>query len=252
MLEFSNVSITINSQSLLNIDTWQAHAGESIALLGKNGAGKSTMLKAITGEHQSTGNIYFHGRDIAEHDRRWLARHIAVLPQSSSLNFPFSAYEVIELGTTPLSLGKYQKIKAIEEAMDRANCGALAQRPYPMLSGGERQRVHLARVLVQLSCSEVPALMLLDEPTSAQDLAQQHHILNQLKQLSAEREYLCLSVLHDINQAIKHCTRVAILDQGSVIKDGSAKAVMNLDDIDDIWGYRPDLYCDSRRNEAFL
>lgn len=96
-----------------------------------------------------------------------------------------------------------------------------ADRLYPCLSGGERQRVQLARVLLQLSQAERAPLLLLDEPTSAQDLGQQHQLLNLVKSLCQENDFAVISILHDLNQASRYADKVWLLQQGKLVAQGS-------------------------------
>jgi iron complex transport system ATP-binding protein len=119
------------------------------------------------------------------------------------------------------------------------DCLALAKRAYPTLSGGERQRVQLARVLLQLSEAETQPLLLLDEPTSAQDLGHQHAVLSLLRALAKENNYLVLAILHDLNQVLRYSDECLLLQQGAVVASGRPGEVLTPAMVERCWGYLP-------------
>ncbi len=239
MLSLKNLTVTIENKTLLYIEDFALNEGEVFAVLGKNGAGKSTLFKSISGDISSSGNRLLHQQRIEHWPRKQLAQHLAVLPQHSQLNFSFSAREVTALGLIPLNISRQQSRLLVTNMMMTTDTLRFADRPYLSLSGGERQRVHLARVLVQLSQAEQAPLLLLDEPTSAQDLAQQHQLLQLIRDLCLQKNYSVLMILHDLNLSMRYSDRVGILDRGSFISTGQPKHVLTPDQIDRQWGYRP-------------
>ncbi len=239
MLNLNNLNVTINNKILLDIDNFTLFEGELFSVLGKNGAGKSTLFKSISGDITCTGSRALHQRNIERWPKRLLARHLAVLPQSSQLNFPFSVREVSALGLIPLDINRQQGALLVNSMLESTDTLKFAERPYLSLSGGERQRVHLARVLVQLSQAEQAPLLLLDEPTSAQDLAQQHQLLKLTRKLCREKNYSALVILHDLNLSMRYSDRVGILSAGSFTSTGQPQQVLTPDVIEQQWGYRP-------------
>lgn len=240
MLNLKTLKVVVDNKQLLNVEEFTASAGEVISVLGKNGAGKSTLFKAICGEIKSTGERDFHQQPIASWPKQTLARHLAVLPQSSSLSFSFSVREVVALGLIPLSISRAQGLILIDEMLALTDTLRFAQRPYLALSGGERQRVHLARVLVQLSQAEQSPLLLLDEPTSAQDLAQQHHLLQLVKTLCREKSYSALVIMHDLNLSMRYSDKICVLENGALVAHGKPGKVLTAALIEKQWGYQPE------------
>lgn len=244
VLSIQHLSLSVGRKSLLNIETLSAHSGQLIALLGANGAGKSTLFKAITGEVQpddrQLSRVELHGKSVTDWQPQWLARHLGVLPQASQLSFPFTVKEVVGLGLIPLTASRVEGQRLVADAMKQTDTAQFADRIYTQLSGGERQRVHLARVLVQLSQSEQTPVLLLDEPTSAQDLGQQHQILRLAQQLCHEKHWTVIAILHDLNQAIRYCDQVWLLEQGRLIEQGTPSQVLTEANIERVWGYRPE------------
>lgn len=238
MLRIEQLSYHSGDKLLLSIDHLELNTGDTLAVLGPNGAGKSTFLKAICGDISSAGSISLHGRDIRDWPANLLARHLGVLPQSSQLTFPFNAVEVVELGLIPLKLSRPKAKAEIDKVMELCDCAHLKQNAFPTLSGGEKQRVQLARVLLQLSQADQPPLLLLDEPTSAQDLGHQHLMLGLMNRL-AQEGYGIISILHDLNHCLHYCQRCLVLEQGQIFYQGQPQDVLVADRIHQVWHYRP-------------
>lgn len=224
----------------LRVPEWQANAGAFSAVLGSNGAGKSSLFAALGGDARYAGEIRLHGRDLRAWPMSARARHVGVLPQQSQLGFAFTAEEVVALGLTPLAMGRRDAGRAVTGALAAVDAGHLAGRAFPTLSGGERQRVQLARVLLQLSEADSPPLLLLDEPTSAQDLGHQHGVLQLARELAREKGYIVVSVLHDLNQVLRYADRCLLLAAGAVVDGGRPADVLTPDRVEGCWGYRPE------------
>ncbi len=215
-------------------------------IVGANGAGKSTFLKSISGDQPYKGEINFHGAELRDWDSIKRARHIGVLPQSSSLAFSFKAKEVVSLGLTPLSISHHEGKILVRACMHRCDCEHLADAEYPLLSGGEKQRVNLARVLVQISHAESTPLLLLDEALSAQDLGHQHQLLKLIKNLCIEQEMLILAVLHDLNHALKYCDSTMIIHKGQTHGSGLPKKVLDEQALKTCWNYEAEFLANSQ------
>ncbi|MDX7679746.1 heme ABC transporter ATP-binding protein [Aeromonas caviae] len=205
------------------------HAGSLTALLGPNGAGKSSLLKCLTGELEHEGEIHLFGQTRRGWADNALAHRVGVLPQSSSLSFPFLCEEVVAMGRLPHSEPASRRDEIVRAAMTHAGVDHLANRLYPGLSGGERQRVQFARVLAQIwQAPEEPQqarLLLLDEPTSALDLKYQHQLLAMARAL-AGRNTAVLVVLHDLNLAARYADRLVMLERGRLMADGPPAEVL--------------------------
>ncbi|CAA0120083.1 Hemin import ATP-binding protein HmuV [Halioglobus japonicus] len=237
MLEVTALQLQRGNNFALDIRHWQALPGEVHAILGTNGAGKSTLLKLLSGEEASPGNVLLHHTPLQSWPSMERARHLGVLPQSNNLSFAFSAEEVVSLGLTPLTLGWRQGRQTVHAMMRATNCAHLGKAKYPALSGGEQQRVHLARVLVQLSQAEREPVLLLDEPTSAQDLGQQHRLMELAGELARSQHFCIVAILHDLNLALRYADHCMLLDQGQAVAVGTPNEVVNGVNIERYWGY---------------
>ncbi|WP_338513796.1 heme ABC transporter ATP-binding protein [Pseudomonas poae] len=212
--------------------------GEVLGVLGPNGAGKSTLLGALCGELQpDQGKVWLDQQELKHWSGAQRAQRLAVLPQSSTLDFAFRVEEVVGMGRLPHQTGRVRDDEIIEAALQAADVGHLIGRSYLSLSGGERQRVHLARVLAQLWPGETGQTLLLDEPTSMLDPLHQHTVLQAIRTF-ADRGAAVLVILHDLNLAARYCDRILLLEDGrphalntplQVLQPGPLKAIFGLD-----------------------
>lgn len=220
------IELKIGKKTLLNNVHLEVSAGEFVAVLGPNGAGKSSLFKVLTHEYNFfKGSVELNGKAYSSWKPEEIALQVGVLPQSSALNFPFSAYEVVLLGRLPHSTGRIRDEQIALEALEKVDASHLANASYLSLSGGEKQRVQLARVLTQIwedTGSGQDRFLLLDEPTSALDLAHQHMILTLAKVLSHQGLGV-VAILHDLNLASEYADRLVMLKEGEVHAEGSVE-----------------------------
>lgn len=227
------VGVQIGRKVLLDNVSFAIEPGEVVVVLGPNGAGKSSLLKVMAGELKpDSGSVMLNG--VARGDWRpdTVARMVGVLPQSSSLAFPFTAAEVVMLGRLPHNTGRVRDREIVDLALQQADVSHLKQASYPSLSGGERQRVQLARVLAQIwdAADSVPRYLLLDEPTSALDVAHQQLTLQLAREL-ADTGVGVMAILHDLNLAAQYADRVVLLEAGCVAAAGGVEEILQPDRI---------------------
>jgi len=223
-----NISLHLAGFDLLRTIDLSVEAGQVTVLVGPNGAGKSSLLKVLTGElNPSQGSVYLNQLELSQWDIQQKANVLAVLPQHSELNFPFTAAEVVGLGCIPHTTGYAVDQKIITEALETVDASYLQRRLYTQMSGGERQRVQLARVLAQVwSPSDLgEQFLVLDEPTAAFDLAHQQMILDIVRQFAA-RGVGVLMVLHDLNLAARCADNLVVVNDGMIEAFGSPAQVL--------------------------
>ncbi|MGF1754118.1 heme ABC transporter ATP-binding protein [Vibrio makurazakiensis] len=237
-LRAENLSVKIGQKTIIRDISLDIYAGEVTTLLGPNGAGKSTLLKALCQETSSKGGIEYFGHSIDKWPPERLAKHLGMLPQHSTLTFPFLTHEVVELGGIPLGVSNKDMKGITQEYMDLADVSHLDKRLYPSLSGGEKQRVHLSRVLTQLHHSGEQCILMLDEPTSALDLAHQHNTLKIVRRLADERNAAVIVVLHDLNLAAQYSDRMIVLQEGNIVCDKSPWEALQPRMIEEVYGYQ--------------
>ncbi len=222
MLVADNLSVNIGTKKILSSVSLQIKPGELLAVVGPNGAGKSTLLKTLCGEIEpAAGNIQMNGRQLEEWSLTERAVSCAVLPQNSSLSFPFSVLDVVLMGRSPHYQDRNVDVDyAITcQALELTGMLAIKERTYTTLSGGEQQRVQFARILAQILEPIDPQsrYLLLDEPTSALDIACQHDCLSIARRFAKEQSIGVLAILHDLNLAALYADRVAVLQNGHLI-----------------------------------
>jgi iron complex transport system ATP-binding protein len=210
-------------------------AGEMLGIIGPNGSGKSTLLRLLSGVlPPAVGEIRVHGRPLSSYSRREIGQTIAVVPQETAIEFPFSVLEVVLMGRSP-HLGGFafegdRDLEVARTALERGGVGEFEHRSIHELSGGERQRVVLARALAQET-----GILLLDEPAAFLDIRHAVEIYDLLKDLAREGRSI-VTVLHDLNLAALYCDRVALLKAGRLVQVGSPAAVITYATVTEVYG----------------
>jgi iron complex transport system ATP-binding protein len=236
MLRAENLAVSRGGCPVLSGIDLALQPGEVLGVLGPNGAGKSSLLAALCGELQpSAGSVTLDGCALGQWDGQLRAQRLAVLPQSSTLNFAFSVEAVVGMGRLPHASGARLDADIVLQALRAADAEHLLGRNYLQLSGGERQRVHLARVLAQLWPGQAGQVLLLDEPTSMLDPLHQHITLRAVRAIAA-KGCAVMVVLHDLNLAARYCDRLLLLAKGQAQALGSPAEVLGPDLLEAVFG----------------
>lgn len=225
-IRLEGVSFAYPGRPVLGEVTLDVAPGERLGLLGPNGSGKSTLIRLLSRVlRPQRGRILLDGRDLATFGARELARRMAVVPQETALDFPFSVMEVVLMGRSPhlaaIGFESARDVGIAEQALAQAGVADLAGRRFHELSGGEKQRVVIARALAQ-----EPEVLLLDEPATFLDLRHVVEIFDLLADLGDERRMTVIVVLHDLNLAALYCRRLAFLKGGRLLAAGPTGDVL--------------------------
>ncbi len=218
ILQIRQLSVHAKTVQLIKQLTLHVERGQCLALLGANGAGKSSLLKALLGLHQTQGEVLIDGQPLQQLSPRERAKRIAYLPQKRDLAWPMAIESVIALG-----LPFRKDPTAIERVMADCDLMHLKGRSTQHLSGGELARVHIARLF--LSGANI---LLADEPIAELDPLHQHSILQLLKQYAAAGHAVIVA-LHDIGLACEFADRVAVLSNGQLIAEGEPVSTLTPD-----------------------
>lgn len=218
LLTANDISFAFDNRPILEKVSLGIAAGEFVGLIGANGSGKTTLLRILLGLlKQQSGEVILGGNSISSLSRREIARRATLVRQDTTIDFDFTAREIVAMGRTPY-LGRFTPEKAadraaIAEAMRATETENFANRFVTELSGGERQRVHIARAVAQ----ETP-IILLDEPTSNLDLMHQFEALRLVKYVTRTGK-AALAAIHDLSLAARFCDRLLLLSNGRIVAD---------------------------------
>ena len=222
-IELSNVSFRYNDSMPYVLDdlSLKIRPGQYVAIVGKTGCGKSTLMRILLGfEKPQKGAVYYDGRDISTMDLKSLRRKIGVVMQSGSL-FQGDIYSNITISAPQLTL---------EQAWEAAEMAGMAEdiRRMPMgmntlisegqggISGGQRQRLMIARAI-----APKPKILMFDEATSALDNITQKTVSESLDSLKCTR----IVIAHRLS-TIRHCDRIIVLDKGKIVEDGTYEELL--------------------------
>ncbi len=207
--------------------------GETVALLGPNAAGKSTLLRALAGLAPATGSIRLDGAELNDLPLADRAKAVTYMPQTLPKGVALTVLETVIGALEASPTGQAGGGDSAERAMavlGRVGIDALAMRGIDELSGGQRQLAALAQALVRS-----PRLLLLDEPTSALDLNHQVRVLDLVRSLVRERGMIAMLVLHDLQAAARVSDRVVVLSDGRVTAVGAPEEAITPGVLADVW-----------------
>lgn len=222
----------------LEATSFQAKAGEVVAVLGPNASGKSTLLEIISGALQPlSGRVLLNGFVTHQLEPRTRAQRIALVQQESQLLFPSKAWEFVLQGRHPygksLRFESEEDVTIAENALAQVGAEHLLDRWMDQISGGEKQRVILARALAQQ-----PLLLLLDEPTLHLDIGAQVDLLETLSRLAAENRYTVVVVTHELNLVGEYADQVVLLQKGKCLRVGAPVSVYQRDLLEQVFHTR--------------
>lgn len=208
----------------------------NLSIIGPNGCGKTTLLKAIANILPSKGGIKVHGKNFSEMKRREIALNIAMLSQAPSIYFAYSVFDTVMMGRYLHIKGRLsdsptkEDKQIVEKSLNAVGLLADKDRDITKLSGGQLQRVFLARALAQ-----EPRIILLDEPTNHLDLKCQVEIIEYLKNWALEGNRAIVGVLHDINLAMLLSDRLVVMKNGEIYADDNIDKIIQSSLLDAVY-----------------
>ena len=227
--------VTIHGRTILDGLAVKAEAGRTLALLGANGAGKSTFMKGLCGLTKAHGSATIDGIDLLGSSAAVRAQLIGYVAQDlAHLDVRLSTYELLLLAqhgsSRGWSTGKDAQRKA-SEMLELLGLQRFAECQPGQLSGGERQMISLALALVRS-----PRLLLLDEPTSALDLANQLQILDAVSAYTRKEHIVTLAIFHDMNLASRYADDTLMLHHGHVHCSGPTRSTLTPKNLAHVYG----------------
>lgn len=229
MIEVRDLKVTLAEKTIVQHIDLDIPKGRITAIIGPNGCGKSTTLKAVCRINPvSDGRILLLGKNIWDYSYKEFARKLAILTQSPQAPADLTVRDLVSMGRFPYRsfFGKATKEDqdCIDWALEETSLVSYQNRILQTLSGGERQRAWIAMALAQK-----PQVLLLDEPTTYLDICHQLEVMKLLERLNQELGLTVALVLHDLNQAVQFAHHVVVMKKGSLVTSGNPADVITVD-----------------------
>lgn len=227
-LQLNEVGVRYGKREILShITTPLLKGGEVTAVIGPNAAGKSSLFRRIAGLLGGPGHVAIGGLAGGP-----ASRGVCYMPQDTSVNTVLTVYESVLLARKQGSDPRVsdEDLAAVDEVLASLRIEGIAFKGLAELSGGQRQLVSLAQTLVRN-----PEILLLDEPTSALDLHRQVEVLALIQAMARRRRICVVLAIHDLNQVLRVADRVMVIDAGTMVRCGSAEAVITPELLRDIY-----------------
>lgn len=222
MLHCHNLSVQLQQALVLHPLDLEIQRNERWVIIGRNGSGKTSLLKAIANLLPFTGDVTFNQKSLSRMKHEDKAKLISYVPQHSNVDSRLTLQEYIRLTSSP-PLPSQPFIETVTRAL---KIDSLLDKRLGQLSGGQKQRAHIARALCQQT-----EFMVLDEPLNHLDPCAQGEVLSLLKQ----KNTTLICSLHDITLAAKFATHIAILERGRLIAKGRSETLLSQQQLQSIF-----------------
>ena len=219
MIEFQNVSFSYDSgHPVVENLSFSIRKGETVGLIGANGAGKSTIMKLLLGLVTGEGRITVDGLTLNKQNIPAIRKKIGfVLQDSDNQMFMPTVYEDMIFGPRNYGLSKEETERRVDEVLNRLGLQALKYRHNHKISGGEKRMAAIATILAM-----EPEVILMDEPSTALDPVNRRMVINTIRQLPQTM----LIASHDLDMILDTCQRVILLSQGTIAADDDAERIL--------------------------
>ena len=239
IIKAQNISVSINEKEIVHGISLDIPEGKVTAIIGPNGCGKSTTLKALSRILPYKGSVTFKGQEMSTLSQREFAKCLAILTQSPQAPSDLTVNDLVEMGRFPHRgflgrAGKDDK-EHVEWALEQTGVKDMRYRLLNTLSGGERQRAWIAMALAQR-----PEVLLLDEPTTYLDICHQLEIMQLITRLNQELGLTVVMVVHDLNHAIMYADHVVVVKAGQLVTSGAPREIITADLLAEVFKVKAD------------
>ena len=219
MIEFQNVTFSYDgAHPVVENLSFTINKGETVGLIGANGAGKSTIMKLLLGLLIGKGRITVDGLSLSKQNIPSIRQKIGyVLQDSDNQMFMPTVYEDMIFGPRNYGLSKEETERRVDEVLNRLNLQDLKHRYNHKISGGEKRMAAIATILAM-----EPETILMDEPSTALDPVNRRTVINTINALPQTK----LIASHDLDMILDTCQRVILLSRGKIVADGSAESIL--------------------------
>ena len=218
MIEFQNVSFSYGDVPVVENLSFTIQKGETVGLIGANGAGKSTIMKLMLGLLSGSGEIRVDGLPVCRENLAEVRRKIGfVLQDSDNQMFMPTVYEDMIFGPRNYGLSKEETEKRVDTVLTQLGLQDLKHRHNHKISGGEKRMAAIATILAM-----EPEMILMDEPSTALDPVNRRTVINTINRLPQTK----LIASHDLDMILDTCQRVILLSHGTIVADGDAETIL--------------------------
>lgn len=239
IIKAQNICVSINDKEIVHNLSLEIPEGKVTAIIGPNGCGKSTTLKALSRILPYKGSVTFKGNEMSALSQREFAKSLAILTQSPQAPSDLTVNDLVEMGRFPhrgfLGRGGKDDKEHVEWALAQTGVTAMRNRLLNTLSGGERQRAWIAMALAQR-----PEVLLLDEPTTYLDICHQLEIMQLIVRLNQELGLTVVMVVHDLNHAIMYADHVVVVKAGKLVTSGAPREIITADLLAEVFRVKAD------------
>lgn len=234
-VEIKDVSFGYDQNYIINNINYKIEKNKFYTIVGPNGSGKTTLLRLISkGLNVNTGSVLVNNKNIKSMSNIALAKIMASVPQTSHIEFDFTAEEVVMMGRTPymrrFAIETYKDLEIVHNAMKFTKTYEMRNKKITKMSGGELQRVIISRAIAQ-----EPSILLLDEPISHLDIQHQIELLSMIRNLNIEKNITVIAVLHDLNMAMEFSDKVLLVENGKIVASGLPEEVLTKENIENVY-----------------
>lgn len=252
ILKTKNLVLGYGNRTVINSIDIGIRKSEIVTIIGANGSGKSTILKAMSRNLKPfAGMVFLEGKPIFNMKSNQVAKKLVILPQNPKIPTDFTVREIVGFGRFPYQKWTARKNSKDNEAIDWAievtGIEKLQKRTMDKLSGGEKQRVWLGMALAQ-----EPEILLLDEPTTYLDISFQFQVLELVRKLNQQFGLTVVMVLHDLNQAIRYSDRIIVLKDGQILEDGPPASIAEEGILEKVFRIKVRVFNDDKNNYPWI
>lgn len=236
MLKVSGLYAGYNGQYVVKNISFTIEQGSNLVILGPNGCGKTTLLRAIAGLIPAKGQVAADELNIFSAKRHQVAKKIALMSQMPFITFGYTVRQAVEMGryvhrkVSAFNLDLTKDNEIVDQCLVATGLTDICGKSITQLSGGQLQRVFLARTLCQQ-----PDIILLDEPTNHMDIKHQCELLEYLKQWSAQKNHTVIGVMHDLTMAMQLADNAILMQNGSPFAQGNINQVLTAENLNTVF-----------------
>lgn len=252
VMQAIDITVKIADKTIIKDLSLSVPEGKITAIIGPNGCGKSTTLKALARIWPcKTGKVIFKDKNIRSFSNRDFAKKMAILTQAPQSPADLTVKDLVEMGRFPyrnwFGRKSLEDDQHIDWALQQTNMISMQTRLLSTLSGGERQRAWIAMALAQR-----PEVLLLDEPTTYLDISHQLEVMQLLEKLNRELGLTVVMVIHDLNHAVQYSDHIIVIKEGYLVQEGNPKEIVTSELLRDVFRVKADAFICSNGMPALL